>query len=283
MAGKGPGPSGFSTLIGIDEAARGDSWGGAGAIAHPATNGRIAAARAIAVRMIFLTTAFHERDRRLEELRVLLVPGRVLAIDLDPLARARRAAGLERNHVLPRELQLRRVRDEQAQPDAVAADAREHAVVHEVGVEVVELLPHDAGELQEDRVDLRLAARFGRGRGRFLFHRAIVRGFSQWPSFAMSSSAAFGPHVPRRYVTARGCLARTGSMAAHAASTASSRVKSPPLPAIASERRRSYGDSSSARSSRRYSSFWSPMNLSPPRVTRPASATAEFGESRKRT
>src|SRR4051794_13299143 len=99
MAGNGPAPSGLSTSIGIDVAVR-------GAIAHPAIHSRSGAARAITFRIFLLTIAFHERDRRLEELEVLLVLGRVLAIDLDPLARACRAAGLERNHVLPRELQL---------------------------------------------------------------------------------------------------------------------------------------------------------------------------------
>jgi len=49
----------------------------------------------------------------------------------------------------------------QAQADAVAADAGEHAVVDEVRVEAVDFLGDDAGELEQHGVDLRLAAQFG--------------------------------------------------------------------------------------------------------------------------
>src|SRR5689334_12855309 len=76
--------------------------------------------------------ALHEIERRLEELQVLRVLRRVGAIDLDPLLRGRHAGGLEGAHVLARELQLARGRHGQANADAVAVDAREHPVVHEI-------------------------------------------------------------------------------------------------------------------------------------------------------
>src|SRR5688500_10317580 len=44
-----------------------------------------------------------------------------------------------------------------------AADAGEHAVAHEVGVEAVDLLAGDSRKLQQDGVDLRLARGFGLG------------------------------------------------------------------------------------------------------------------------
>src|SRR5687768_8409827 len=55
-----------------------------------------------------LSRAFHVVESRLEELAVLLVLRGVLAVDLDPFARAGHAGGLERHHVVAGELQLRR-------------------------------------------------------------------------------------------------------------------------------------------------------------------------------
>src|SRR5258706_2730798 len=107
----------------------------------------------------FTASALHELVRGLEKLEIFLVLRGILAVDLDPFARARRAGGLERDHVLARELKLRRDRHPEAQPHALAADAGEHPVVHEIGVEPGELLRDHAGQLREDRVDLRLAGR----------------------------------------------------------------------------------------------------------------------------
>ena len=59
---------------------------------------------------------FHEIERRLEEVEVLLVFGRLGAVDLDPFPRARHAAGLERDDVVPRELQLGRGGDRRRRP-----------------------------------------------------------------------------------------------------------------------------------------------------------------------
>ena len=50
----------------------------------------------------------------------------------------------------------------QAQADALAADAGEHPVAHDVGVHVADLLRADAGELEEHGVDLGLAGGLGR-------------------------------------------------------------------------------------------------------------------------
>src|SRR5688572_857619 len=104
-----------------------------------------------------LAPALHELDRRLEELEILLVLRGVGAVDLDPLLGARHAAGLERGHVLARELQVPRGRCGKAKPHAVAADAGEHAVVDQVRIEAADLLGGDTGKLEEHGVDLRLA------------------------------------------------------------------------------------------------------------------------------
>src|ERR1017187_7195769 len=61
----------------------------------------------------------------------------------------------------------------------------------------------------------------------------------QTPFDAMRASDSFGPQLWRLYMRARLCLLRTGSTTAQAASTASSRVKSAPSPAIASPKSRS--------------------------------------------
>src|SRR5260221_8001813 len=101
--------------------------------------------------------ALHEIERGLEDLEILLVVRRIFAVDLHPLLGARHAARLEGDHVLPRELQLARRRDRKAKADAVAADAGEHPVVHEVAVERADLLRDDARKLDENGVDLGLA------------------------------------------------------------------------------------------------------------------------------
>src|SRR6266850_7582913 len=105
--------------------------------------------------------AFHEGERGLKQLEVLLVLGRVGAVDLYPLSRARRAARLKRDDVVPRELQLGRGSNGQAQSDAAAADAGEHLVADEVGVEAVDLSCADAREFEKHSVDLCLTAGLG--------------------------------------------------------------------------------------------------------------------------
>src|SRR5688500_7692377 len=73
-------------------------------------------------------SALHEFDRGLEELQVPGVVRGVLAIDLDPFAGARCAAGLEGLDVRARELQVPRDRDRKSYADARPADAGEHPV-----------------------------------------------------------------------------------------------------------------------------------------------------------
>src|SRR5438093_13383441 len=70
--------------------------------------------------------AFHEFQRRLEHLEVLLVIGSVRAVDLDPFPGGAKTARLKRDHVVPGELQLGRGRRGQAKSDVVAADAGVH-------------------------------------------------------------------------------------------------------------------------------------------------------------
>src|SRR5258707_15668564 len=89
-----------------------------------------------------------EFQRCAEEVEVLLMLGRVGAVDLNPFPRGSGAQtpGLELRDVAPRELQVGHRGGRQAQPYAVAAEAGEHPVVDEVGVEGVELLGDDAGK-----------------------------------------------------------------------------------------------------------------------------------------
>src|SRR5690348_6150352 len=93
--------------------------------------------------------ALHEVERRAEKLDVLLVVGGVGPIDLHPLAGGRQAGRLKRTDVLARELQLSRRRRRQAQADTRAADAGEHAVAHEIGVQPLDLSRADARQLEE--------------------------------------------------------------------------------------------------------------------------------------
>ncbi len=102
-----------------------------------------------------------ELDRFLEQRKVLLVVGRVGAVDLYPFPRALQTAGSKGNDVVPRELELGRDGNGQAQPDPFSADAGEHLAGNEIGVEAVDGLRHDAGQLEKQGVELRLAA--GRG------------------------------------------------------------------------------------------------------------------------
>jgi hypothetical protein len=103
----------------------------------------------------------HELEGGLKQLEILLVLGRIGAVDLYPFPRTHQAGGLELDDVRPRELQLSRGRDGQAQSDAAAADAGEHSVADEVGVEAVDSSCGDARELEKEGVNLRLVA--GRG------------------------------------------------------------------------------------------------------------------------
>ena len=97
-----------------------------------------------------------------------------------------------------------------------------------------------------------------------------------------SASAGLGPHPPGLYAMARRCRLRMGSTTVHAASTAASLVKRVPSPAIASPRRRSYGDSAPRCSSSKENSRWAPENSSPARFKRAAIAIAGPGWRRNR-
>ena len=103
-----------------------------------------------------------EFERLPEERKILLVVGRIGTVDLYPFPRAGHAGGPKGNDVAPRELELRRCCDGKANSDSVAADAGKHLAGNEIGVEAVDRLRFDAGQLEEQSVDLSLAA--GRGR-----------------------------------------------------------------------------------------------------------------------
>lgn len=105
--------------------------------------------------------ALHEVDRGLEKLQVFLIVRCVCAVDLDPFPRAGHTAGLERGDVLPGKLQLGRDGDGQAQAHAVGADAGEHLVADEIGVQPADLPGADARELEQHCVDPCLAAGLG--------------------------------------------------------------------------------------------------------------------------
>src|SRR2546421_11097708 len=105
------------------------------------------------------TAAFHEFQRLAEELQILLVLGGVRAVDLDPLLGRRQARRLKRHDVVAREVQFPRHGHGEAQSDAVAADAGEHPVADEIGVQALELSRADPRELEQYGVDLALARR----------------------------------------------------------------------------------------------------------------------------
>ena len=95
-----------------------------------------------------LPSRFHELDRGPEQRKMLFVFGHVGAVELYPFPRAGHAAGRERDDVVPRELQLGRRGYGQAQSDTVAADAGEHLVADEIGIQAVDLSCDDAREAQ---------------------------------------------------------------------------------------------------------------------------------------
>jgi hypothetical protein len=106
---------------------------------------------------------FHEVERGLKQLEILLVLGRLGAVDLDPFPRAGHAAGLKRNDVAPGKPQLGDGGGGQPKSDAVAADAGEHLVADEVSVEAVDCSGADAGEFEKQSIDLRFGTGFGGG------------------------------------------------------------------------------------------------------------------------
>src|SRR5947207_2793065 len=104
---------------------------------------------------------FDELHRRQKKGEILLVVGCIGAVDLYPLSRACHPAGLKRNDVVPRKPKLRRRGDGQAQSNPITANASEHFVGDEVGVEAVDRSRADTGEPKKQSVKLCLAA--GRG------------------------------------------------------------------------------------------------------------------------
>src|SRR5574341_1166506 len=81
---------------------------------------------------------FHEFQRGPEQFEILLVIGCLGTVDLDPLPGTPDSAGLKRDDVVPRKLQFGRHAGGQAKSNAVAADAGEHSVADEIGVEAVD-------------------------------------------------------------------------------------------------------------------------------------------------
>ena len=92
---------------------------------------------------------------------MFLVIGNVSAIELYPFPGTCHAAWRKRGDVVSRELQFGRGGSRQAQPDPLAADAGEHLVADEIGVEAVYFSSAGAREFEEQSVDLRLAGGFG--------------------------------------------------------------------------------------------------------------------------
>jgi hypothetical protein len=107
--------------------------------------------------MLSRARALHEFVRGAKQREILFVVGRVGAIDLYPLPRTGQSARPERGDIAVGEFQFGRGRHGQAQPDAVTADASEHPVADEVGVEAVNFSCADAGELKQQSVDLRFS------------------------------------------------------------------------------------------------------------------------------
>ena len=111
--------------------------------------------------MLSSAGVLNEFVRSAKQREIFLVVGCVGAIDLYPLARTGQRAGPERDDVAVGEFQFGCRSRGQAKSDAVTADAGEHAIADEVGVKAVDLFRADAGQLQQQRVDLRFAGGLG--------------------------------------------------------------------------------------------------------------------------
>jgi len=97
-------------------------------------------------RRLACTGTFDELYRFLKKWEILLVVGRIGAVDLYPFPSACDTTGLKWNDVVPRKLQFRRSGDRQPQSNPVAANASEHLVSDEVSVEAVDRSRADAGQ-----------------------------------------------------------------------------------------------------------------------------------------
>ena len=109
------------------------------------------------IRRLTCPAPFYELERSLKQWEILFVFGHVGAIDLYPFPRTCQTAGLKRDNIVPRELQLRRRGNRQTQSNAVAANAGEHLVADEVGVKAVDFSCAGAWEREKESVDLRFA------------------------------------------------------------------------------------------------------------------------------
>ena len=117
---------------------------------------RVAARRGLA-----RTGAFDELHRCLKKWEILLVVGRIGAIDLYPFPGACDTSGLKWNDVVSRKLQFRGSRDRQPQSNPVAANASEHLVSDEVGVEAIDRSRTNTGQRKKQSVKPCLAAGLG--------------------------------------------------------------------------------------------------------------------------
>ena len=104
---------------------------------------------------------FYKFERGLKQREIFLVAGSVRAIDLYPFPCACDATGRKGHNVISRELQFRRPGSRQAQSDTIATDASEHLVADKIGVKPVYFSRTGTRELEQQGVDLRLAAGFG--------------------------------------------------------------------------------------------------------------------------
>ena len=103
---------------------------------------------------------FHELERSLKQFKILLVLSHIGAVDLYPFPSAGHTAGLKRDDVAPRELQFGRGGGGQAQSDAATADAGEHLVADEVGIEAADFSCANAREFEKQGVNQCLATGF---------------------------------------------------------------------------------------------------------------------------
>jgi hypothetical protein len=113
------------------------------------------------VKALTRPAAFDEIYRRLKQGKIVLIVGRIFAVDLYPLPRACQTSGLKRNYVVPGKLQFRRGGDRQAQSYPIATDASKHLVGGEVRVEAIDRSRADTGERKKQSVKMCLAAGFG--------------------------------------------------------------------------------------------------------------------------
>ncbi len=155
-----------------------------------------ASPRTAAIIALARPASTYELDRRLEQRKILLVVGRIDPVDLYPFPRACHPAGLKRDDVVSRELELRRGGNGQSQSNPFAANAGKHPIGDEIGVEAADRFRGDARQFEKQSVELRLAAELGCVGGQEELALLVINGGNEKASND-SVADAFGMQGPK--------------------------------------------------------------------------------------